>query len=253
MAGKLTVQQQRDRRAKIMLAVLGVVLLGVVALQLPKFMHSGGGGGTPSAAPSTTTPTSPTALVSAPATGQLQQFSRFAPKNPFRSQVAQQTTGPTSTTPATATPTAAAASKPKPKKSTPSPITISVRQQPAVPLGPRVPAALLLINGKKRVVPLDGAYPTKHPLFKVVALGGNALWIQLIGGSLANGSQTIKLERRRRVTLENATVGMKMVLTLIRPTTAPKPVLPPTTTTPAPVVTPTPTTTSTTPTLATSG
>ena len=35
MPAKLSPAQQRDRRAKIMLAVLGVVLLAVVALQAP--------------------------------------------------------------------------------------------------------------------------------------------------------------------------------------------------------------------------
>jgi hypothetical protein len=112
-----------------------------------------------------------------------------------------------------------------------------VKQQQLPPAGPRVPAALLLINGKKHVVPLDGMYPAVHPLFKVVALSGHALWIQLVGGSLANGSQTVKLDLGRRVTLENTTVGLNMVLKLIKPTTAPKPIAPPVAAPPPPTTT----------------
>lgn len=249
MAGtKLTPQQQRDRRAKIMLAVLGAVLLGVVALQIPKFLKGSSGGPTPVAAPAVTT--TPTALASAPATGQLARFSRFAPKDPFRAKVSLATTTPgASTTPATTTPSAPAKPKPpKQPKQQPSPITINVKQQQLPPAGPRVPAALLTINGKKQVVPLDGSYPAAHPVFKVVALSGKALWIQLIGGSLANGSQTVKLDVGRRVTLENATAGLKIVLELIKPTTAPKPIalpaLPPSTTTAATTTTQATTTTS---------
>jgi len=210
-AAKLTPQQQRDRRAKIMLGVLGVLLVGVLALQIPKLLHSGGSA--PAAAPPTTsTPASAATLTSAPAPAQLQRFSRFAPKDPFRSQVATATS-------ATSTSTIPAAPKPKPKPQ--PPLTISVTQQPG-PVVPRVPAALLLVDGKKRVVPLDGLFPAKHPVFRVVALSEKALWIQLIGGSLANGQRTVKLDRARRVTLENTTVGPKIALVLVKPTTAPK-------------------------------
>lgn len=212
-AAKLTPQQQRDRRAKIMLGVLGVLLVGVLALQLPKLLHSGGSA--PAAAPlATTTSASATALTSAPAPAQLQRFSRFAPKDPFRSQVATAASATsTSTSPAVPAPTP----KPKPQR----PLTISVTQQPG-PVVPRVPAALLLVGGKKHVVPLDGVFPAKHPVFRIVALSEKALWIQLIGGSLANGQRTVKLDRGRRVTLENTTAGPKIALVLVKPTTAPK-------------------------------
>lgn len=210
-AAKLTQQQQRDRRAKIMLGVLGVLLVGVLALQLPKILHSGGS--TPAAPPPVATTAAAAALASAPAPAQLQRFSRFAPKDPFRSQVATTSTTSTSTSPA------APVVKPKPKPQ--PPLTISVTQQPA-PVVPRVPAALLRIDGKKHVVPLDGLFPAKHPVFRVVALSEKALWIQLIGGSLANGQRTVKLDLGRRVTLENTTAGPKIALVLVKPTTAPK-------------------------------
>jgi hypothetical protein len=212
-AAKLTAQQQRDRRAKIMLGVLGVLLVGVLALQLPKMLHSGGS--TPAAPPSVATTAAGAALVSAPAPAQLQHFSRFAPKDPFRSQVAATNSATsTSTSPAVA---AAPKAKPKPQP----PLTISVTRQPA-PVVPRVPAALLRVDGKRHVVPLNGLFPAKHPVFRVVALSEKALWIQLIGGSLANGQRTVRLDLGRRVTLENTTAGPKIALVLVKPTTAPK-------------------------------
>ena len=213
-APKLTPQQQRDRRAKIMLGVLGVLLAGVLALQLPKLLHSGGSAPAAVAPPTTTTSASATALTSAPAPAQLQRFSRFAPKDPFMSQVA-------TAAPGTSTSSSPAAPAPKPKPKPQPPLTISVTQQ-AGAVVPRVPAALLLVDSKKRVVPLDGLFPAKHPVFRVVALSEKALWIQLIGGSLANGQRTVKLDRGRRVTLENTTAGPKIALVLVKPTTAPR-------------------------------
>jgi hypothetical protein len=246
-AQKLTPQQQRDRRAKIMLAVLGVVLLGVLALQLPKLMHHGGSTAAPPPVAALTAPTA--ALAAAPAPQQLTRFSRFAPKNPFHAQVTVPATGlPASTPP----PTAPKPKPPKPvTKPKPAPITISVTKQPAVPIGPRVPAALLVINGKKHVLPLEQPYPTAHPLFQVLAISEQAVWIQLVDGSLAGGRQTVKLDRGRIVTLENATAGVKVALKLLKATTAPKPVViqPLTSTTTS--VTPAPTTTA--PTTTTTG
>ncbi len=213
-AAKVTPQQKRERRSKMMLAGLGVVLLGVVALQLPKILKSGGG--TPAAAPIVSASTTPTdALASAPASAQLTKFSRFAPKDPFKAKVVAPNVGQGNATTTPATP------KPPAKPKTP-PLTISVNQQP-LPALPTVPAALLLVNGKKHVVALDAGYPKARPFFKVVALSDKSIWVQLIGGTFANGQQTLKLDRGRKVTLLDTTAGVRIVLTMVKPTTAPKP------------------------------
>jgi hypothetical protein len=227
-------QQARDRRAKIMLAVLGLVFVGVLALELPKIM-GGGGGGSPAAAPAATTPTAtatatPTVAAPAPALAsapsQLTHFSRFAAKDPFKAQAGTATTsGGGSTAPAaTTTP---AVPKPKPKPAVP-PIQLTMTEKPVVaPAGPRIPAALLLIDGKKQIVALNAEFPVKHPVFKVIALSQDAIWIELVGGSLTNGQQTIKLARGRKVTLADTTAGLKLALALVKPTTAPVPVATP--------------------------
>lgn len=219
MAGpKLTPQQQRDRRAKIMAGVLGVVFVGVLGLQLPKLMKGGGGGGsTTDAAVTTPAPSSSAALAGiAISSTQLQSFTRFAPKNPFHAHVTDTTTS--STTTAASPPPAP---KPKPKPTTSPTLTISVA--PAKPAIPQVPAALVLVNGKKQVLRLGATFPAKHPMFKVLALSQKAVWLQLVGGSLASGSQTLKLDAGRKVLLQNTTAGVKIALKLVRATTAPAP------------------------------
>lgn len=217
---KLTPQQQRDRRAKMMLGVLGVVLLAVLGFQLPSLLKGSGSSAPPPAPAATGTPGA--APSSAPS--QLASFSRFAPKDPFKPGVNLAAIGSTSagsTTPSAPAPAPPPKPAPKPKPTTGSQLTISVAQQPA-PVVPTVPAALLLVDGKKHVLPLDQGFPTRRPFFKVVALSDRAVWVELVGGTLANGQQTVKLDRGRRVTLLDATAGLRVVLVMVKPTTAPK-------------------------------
>ena len=213
-AKKLSPAQQRDRRAKIMLAVLGVVFVIVLGVQLPKLL-----GGSKNAAstppPATTTPaatavTPPAAsLASAPA--QLQHFTRFAAKDPFKVGYTPPVTTP-STTPTTTTP----------NKNKQKALTINVTQSPP-PAAPTVPAALMLVNGKKHVVALGATFPQKSPMFRIVALSQKSIWIELVAGSFPNGKQTLKIDRGTKVTLDNVTADLKFVLSLVKPTTAPAP------------------------------
>lgn len=224
-AKKLTAQQQRDRRAKIMLAVLGVVFLGVLAIQVPKLLKGGGGSAAPPP-PATTTPAPTVALASAAsASSQLTHFTRFAPKDPFKPGVKEVSSGGSSSTGASSSGTSTTPQQPKPtqpKQPKPTPLTIDVTQSKPVP-APTVPAALLRVNGKKTVLALGATFPAKAPMFRVVALGQKAIWIELIAGSLSNGKQTVRIDFGRKVTLKNVTVGTKLVLSLVKPTTAPAP------------------------------
>ena len=209
-AKKLTPAQQRDRRAKIMLAVLGVVLVIVLGVQLPKFLggSKNAAGTTPPAAttPTATTP-SPTSASLASAPTQLQHFTRFAAKDPFKVGY----TPPAATTPTSTTP-----------KQTKKPLTINITQ--SAPSIATVPAALMMVNGKKHVVALGAVFPKKSPMFRIVALSQKSIWIELVAGSFPNGKQTLKIDRGSKVTLDNVTADLKFVLSLVKPTTAPAPV-----------------------------
>lgn len=218
-AKKLTPQQQRDRRAKVMLGILGVVFVGVLAIQLPKLMSSGGSSAAPPPAV-TTTATPGAALVAAtPASSQLTRFTHFTPKDPFKPGVKPPAPGPSSGAASTTTPQQAKPPK-QPAQPKQRPLKIDVTQSPA-PSVPTVPAALLRVNGKKTVLALGATFPAKSPMFRVVALSQKAIWIELVAGSFPNGKQTLKIDAGRKVTLENLTVNTKFVLSLVKPTTAP--------------------------------
>jgi hypothetical protein len=229
-ARKLTAAQQRDRRAKMMLAVLGVVLLGVVGFEIPSFL---GGSGTPAAAPPATTTTAGASAVLADATApaaaqQLANFSRFAAKNPFHALAGTTTTGQTQTAPAkTAQPpkqttTAGRIPTPAPLVLTLHPVATTTSES-SKPAGPLVTAAVLRLNGARHVITVGQSFPDKHPIFKLLAVGSSTMWVRLLGGSLTNGSQTLVVHADRPVQLLNRTADLRYLLRFLRVTVAPPP------------------------------
>ena len=250
-AKKISPQAQRDRRAKIMLAVLGVVFVAVLGFELPSMMK---GTSTPaSAAPPAQTTTDASSGVAAPASapaaapalqvvaaaqpGQLTKFTRFAAKNPFKSLVATPASGGAAGD-ATATGGATSPPKPAPPASTTQPVpavTFSATTAPATTeaTGPMVLAAVINLNGMREVVPVNFPFPEKHPIFKLMAIGKKAMWISLVGGSFGAGQQTLKILRGHPIKLVNETASLDYVIRLVKLTMVPKPApLPPTTSAP---------------------
>jgi hypothetical protein len=227
-ARKLTQAQQRDRRAKIMLAVLGVVLLGVVGFEIPSFL---GGSGTSAASPPAAATGTSAALVDAsvPAAQQhLANFSRFSAKNPFHA-LAGTTTGQTQTAPAkTAQPpkqqttTAGRIPTPAPLVLTLHPVTTTTSES-SKPAGPLVTAAVLRLNGVRHVITVGQTFPDKHPIFKLVAVGTSTMWVRLLAGSLTDGTQTLVVHADRPVQLLNRTADLRYLLRFLRVTVAPPP------------------------------
>jgi hypothetical protein len=223
---KLTQAQQRDRRAKLMLAVLGVVLLGVVGFEVPSFL---GGSGSPAAAPPATTGSSAVlADATAPAAQQqLANFSRFSAKNPFHA-LAGTTTGATQTAPAqTAQPpkqttTAGRIPTPAPLVLALHPVTTTTSES-SKPAGPLVTAAVLRLNGVKRVITVGQEFPDAHPVFKLVAVGRSTMWVRLLSGSLTDGSRTLVVHADRPVQLLNRTADLHYLLRFLRVAVAPPP------------------------------
>ena len=230
-----TPAEVRDRRGKIAAAVLGVVFLGVAAIQGPKLMKQLKGGGSPApvavAAPSSTS--SSTSGVSATvamtaSTGQLTRFSLFAAKDPFKALVtagAAQDATVTTSKPAGTTTTGQAGAA----------ASATFTQTPARTRR-TVPAALILLNGKRHVVALGFAFPARAPLFRLVSLGVKLVRVGLVGGTFANGRSTLPLRQGEKVTLANSTTGAHYVLRLVRLTATPAPL--PTTKTGASPTTP---------------
>lgn len=233
---KLTPLEQRDRRAKMMLAGLGVLLLAVLGFELPGLL--GGKSGAPAAATTATTPSSTATAVAVPAassslagatiavdqTGRLVSFSRFAAKDPFHALVA---VSATTTTGSGSTVKQATGRGVSAKPKTPAkPVTFSVHRAKAVPTGPLVPAVVLQLNGTRRVIPVGSGFPESHPVFKLVSVGSRSIWISLVGGSFGGGKQTLRIDAGHPVKLVNTTAATKYLIKVVRVTTAPKPKLP---------------------------
>jgi hypothetical protein len=224
MAGQkkaLNPAQVRERRARIAAVVLGGVFLLVAAIQVPKLLKQLNGGPSQSAAPAESSPAASSGTpVAAFASrnvgiGQLNRFSHFNSKDPFKALV---------NAAAGAAHQGASGSEGAPSKLS----VVPPATQPSVafaqkPTGPTVPAALILYNGKRIVVPLGFAFPAKHPLFRLVTLGVNTIRIGLVGGSFADGKTTLPLARGHKVSLSDSTTGDKFVLRLVKLPTAPAP------------------------------
>jgi hypothetical protein len=237
MATKPDLKAQKERKQKIVLAACGVLLLGVLALQLPKLLsHSGG---TAAAAPATTTgattattaaPAVPTtggssgavsvsasknsaklagvllAPAAAPAAGegQLWSFSRFKAKDPFVQQVQGAAVG--STTPGSSPSSSAAGG------GSPSAAGGGVPKTATTPVA--LAFATLLVNGRLQQLTIRNVFPKADPIFVLAKLGDKTARIGVAGGSFTRG-RTMLLKLGKPVTLMNTTTGQRYVVKLV--------------------------------------
>jgi hypothetical protein len=239
-----SVRKAKDKRAK-KLAVGGVVLLvAVLAFEVPKIIkHGGGSSSSPPAATTTTTastgvPAAPAA--SAPGTAvaaalpasstklpnsdraprrtksELYSFSHFAGKDPFVQQVSAGSTTNT-TTPSTGTGAAQAASSGTSGGSSSGNGTSGVAgysttaQRTLAQTG----AATIQVNGRIESVRLGGSFPSSNPLFKLVSVAHGVVRIGIANGSYTSGSQTVSLPTGRSLTLVDTADGVHYKVMLV--------------------------------------
>jgi hypothetical protein len=214
----------KAKRQKIILAVLGVVFIGVLAWQVPsvlKMMNEKPpptATPPPAAAPLPGTPVTgtPVAATGAPvpagtladsdpaaqaAGGQLVTFDRFESKDPFQQQLSDE--------PAPAAQDDAPADAPasgQPSGST---------AQPPPPAAPAPTTAVITVNGTKETVSVGGTFPQADPVFVLVAVTKSTAKVGVSGGSLATGSQAVTLKKGKKLTLENTVDGARYVLVLV--------------------------------------
>jgi hypothetical protein len=211
----------KAKRQKIIAGVLGVVLLGVLAYEVPSLMKSK----KPPAAPvPVATPAPPAPVPGAPAvatpvaaavppsgtltdtdpasqagTGQLLSFDRFATKDPF----VQQAGAPT------------ALSAPR----TPAPITNPLPPPPPPPApkqrGASLASARISVNGTAEDVIAKATFPAGDPVFVLVSVKRTSAKVGIAGGSIATGSSTVTLQLGKKVTLMNTADGTRYVLVLV--------------------------------------
>jgi hypothetical protein len=242
MAKKKHDPQAKAKRQKVIAAVGGVILLGLLAFQLPrtmKLLHQSNA--TASSAPATApaTPgvapavgvsvTGTAAATSAdgitdpgsavtPQSGQLLAFSRFHTKDPFSQQinldcVAGQSTsadcGSGSGSGSGSGTGTGSGSGSGSGGGTGSTGPGGVAQPPAKPS-----TALISVNGATETVSVGAQFPAASPVFVLVSLTKTSAKIGIAGGSLQGGGTAI-LKKGKTLTLMNTSDGTRYVLRLV--------------------------------------
>jgi len=243
----------KAKKQKLILLVGGVILLGLLVIQGPKTMallsgsraapttnaaatppstatttpaatpapssvaapslSSSGSSSTPSTGSTGTTGGSGTGALSAadpsPDPGQLEEFFNFASKDPFAAQATPAAVGSTGSS------KSASSSKAKPAAGSGSSST------PATPATVAPTSAVISLNGTLMTVGVGAAFPTSGPvfdrvgaLFDLASLTKTTGKVTIVGGSYANGSQTLTLSVGRPVTLQNTADGTRYTLIL---------------------------------------
>jgi hypothetical protein len=223
----------KAKRQKIIAAVGAVILLGVLAIQVPRTMKMLNAQAPPpptaSATPTTGdpsvlptpgsvggTPTTPAAgggsggtlidsdVAPSPETGQLVSFGRFQSKDPFKQQIdldaAAEGGGGGGEEPAE--PGAPA----KPGGMTPG--------KPGAPAA-AAGTAVISVNGVEETVAVKAEFPKDAPVFRLASIAGGKARIGIAGGAFASGSPTLTLEQGTPITLVNTADGVRYELELI--------------------------------------
>jgi hypothetical protein len=224
----------KQKKQKILLAVLGVVFLALLAFEVPKVMKklhpappvrpsaststTPAPAGTPTLAapslggaqnPGLTTPSPAGSLAAAPALtvqdGQLTSFSRFASKDPFAQQLSDRNSSSSSSSSGGSSGRGAAA-----------PTVPTVRGNAPAP-----GSAVISVNGTLYTVATKTDFPqptatdpTAVPVFHLVSVTAHSAKISIAGGSYATGAQTITLRENKPVTLMNTADGTRYTLIL---------------------------------------
>jgi hypothetical protein len=225
--------QAKAKRQKVIAAGLGVLLLGVLAFQLPrtlKMLHQSSASASPAApAPAATGTTGATGalaasatsttvggdgladpgVVPAPQSGQLLAFSRFRSKDPFTQQIDLEHAGESSSSATSATTTQSSGRQAKPSATTtPTPPTSGVT---AV----RPSSAEISINGNTERVAVGAQFPASSPTFVLVSLTKSSAKVGIAGGSIEGSKQTVTLKKGVPLTLMNTADGTRYVLRLV--------------------------------------
>jgi hypothetical protein len=242
----------KAKRQKIFAAIGGVILLGLLAFQVPrtmKMLHPAEESSS-SSAPAATTATSPTSPIAAPSlaggnataaaapggdglvdadappapqSGQLLAFGLFRTKDPFKQQLeVADGTGSGGTTP----PGGTASTGAKPSAAPTSGAVVSSSDgkgsggtAPTMRVTSPPPGAVttaeIAVNGIAQTVQVGGVFPSSDPFFKLVKLTRKGAQISIAGGSLANGAPTVMLTKTKPLTLQNTSDGTRYVLRLL--------------------------------------
>jgi hypothetical protein len=240
MAKKKHDPQAKAKRQKMIAAVGGVILLGLLAFQLPrtlKLLHPSSATASASqAAPAPTIPaatpvggataTSGTAAATSadgltdpgtaisPQSGQLLEFSRFRSKDPFVQQLNLDcATGQGGSCSSGSGSTTTGSGPGGSGGATGATGASGVTQPPGSP--PAKPtSALISVNGAGETVSVGAQFPASSPVFVLVSLKRSSAKVAIAGGTLQGGG-TVTLKKGRPLTLMNTADGTRYVLRLV--------------------------------------
>jgi hypothetical protein len=242
---KKTDLKAKEKKQKIIAAVGGVLLLGLLAFQVPRTMKMLNQSATPPPPPATapsTVPTDPSVLPTpgavgegagptasgggtlvdsdlqpTAASGQLEAFGRFSSKDPFVEQIREPGSGGGGDSGSGSSSSGSGGSK-QPSE----PGDGGVVGKPSAPSGgggskPSAAAgsAVISINGAEETVAVGGDFPKDSPVFTLVKLVGGEARIAIAGGALASGSPTTTLRKGKTLTLVNTADGTRYELKLV--------------------------------------
>jgi len=263
----------KQKKQKILAAVLGVLFLGVAGFMGPKTLKQLTGPkedplrvaqearaaastttGPASLAPPSVAPATASADLASAAptpTDQLTSFSRFESKDPFVPQVTPSSGAGSSPLPS---PSAGDSSRPGSSTSSPPPpLAPQAPPQPKAPTPQPTAAVISVNNDAPQLVHPGDDFPLApyDAIFHLVSLRPGVARIAIAGGSYTSGAATVTLKKGKPLTLENTADGTRYVVRLLWTGAGAPPdgLVPPpgaTTTTSAPVVAPATTSTTTT-------
>jgi hypothetical protein len=206
----------RERKQKIFVVVGGILLLGMLAFQLPRLL---GGSEASAVAPAeestfTSDPTAASAALPRVATvalvdtdrrlgvtpGKLTSFSVFAPKDPFVQQVVTDGTF--------GEPAAGGGTKKDTPKTTSKGFTVGATA---------AKVTIISVNGARQTLEPGAAFPASDPVFVLVAEQPDAksAVIGVAGGAYASGAKTTKLKVGKPLTLVNTATGARYRIVLV--------------------------------------
>lgn len=243
MAKKKFDPKAKAKRQKIYAAVGAVLLLGLLAIQVPRTMKmlnqsapapqrvreaAPAPGTDPSVLPTPGTAGASAAPASnggslvdsdsppAPGAGQLVSFGRFASKDPFVEQIDDSGSAPTSGVGAGG----GSASSGDGGGSAGGIVGGSGGSGSSGGSGGSAAVvsgtAIIAVNGIEETVAVKKAFPAAEPVFVLVSVFGTEAKIAIAGGAFASGTPTITLRLGKPVTLVNTADGVRYELKLVK-------------------------------------
>ena len=218
-------REAAETRKKVLLGGLVLVLVVLLAFELPKLMNRSGSSSstasTPAAtvAPAVAAGTPDIASASSVATAKrVRAIRRMHAKDPFVPLLHESTT--TSAPAAAPAPAATPAPAPTAAPVTSQPaITFTPSAAPALPkpvvtkpvhVKPAAPtAAVIWTNGRRQLVGLGQEFKIGQVQFRLVAVTRKAVRLKIVGGAFASGKPTITARKGHRVKLTNTATGLE--------------------------------------------